>query len=109
LEKDEEDDGQEGQLTEPRIVFNLTQHVPSAKDPGAIAVSREGHVFWTTTEGVLVVDPKKNIVLGKVPTPSELTSITLGEDGFLYLSTKTQLLRIRVQDAPVKVPTNIVV
>ena len=116
LEKEEDDDDSDDEKaqkvnisTEPQMILNLTQHFPSVKEPGAVAVSREGRVFWTTADGVLVVDPEKNMVLGMIPTPSEPTSIALGEDRFLYLSTKTSLLRIRVQQAPVKVPTNVVV
>ena len=97
---DEDDDDEKAQKvnvsTEPQVVLNIAQHFPSVKEAGVITVSREGHIFWMTADGVLVADPEKIMVFGVIPTPSEPISITLGADGFLYVSTMTNLLRIRV-------------
>jgi hypothetical protein len=107
--------------TTSAVAVDLTPYVASAEEkPGSVAVSKD-FVFVTVDDGVLVVEaasagsaPQR--VLGKLelqfaegppppPLPLSLTSITLGEDGFLYLTTRDQLLRIRVRTRPVRHPT----
>jgi glucose/arabinose dehydrogenase len=91
------------------VVVDLTPHVASPDEtPGSIAVSKD-FVFVAVSDGVLIVDAaagaERRRVLGKLELVfkdgSSLTSITLGEDGYLYLTTRDQLLRVRVQQRPV--------
>jgi hypothetical protein len=81
----------------------------SVQESGKIAVDRKGRLFWAVSDNLLVVDPDKGAILGKLALPADATSLTLGEDGFLYITTSNALLRIRVREGPVKAPTNMVV
>jgi hypothetical protein len=62
--------------------------------------------------GVVILNSNTKEWLGTLPvqignsSSSEVTSLTLGEDGHLYVTTRSQLLRIRVKHGPVVVPTN---
>jgi hypothetical protein len=112
---DDDDDEEEGSNdkaslpVEPRLVMNLSQKLSSVQDPGKIAVDRKGRLFWAVSDNLLVIDPDKGAILGKLSLPADSTSLTLGEDGFLYITTSNVLLRIRVREGPVKAPTNMVV
>jgi len=75
---------------------------------GAIAVDRQGHIYLATTNGILVLDGPHGNLLTTLHVPKTPTSLTLGEDGFLYVSTVNQLFRIRVKHGPVLVPINLV-
>jgi len=105
----DEEDGSGKATREPELVMNLSKKLPSIKEPGSIAVDHHGRVFWAVEESLLVVDPVQDRILGTLSLPTEPTSVTLGEDGFLYISTHDTLLRIRIREGPVKVPTNMVV
>jgi hypothetical protein len=108
-DEEEEDKDTSTFSMEPKLVMNLSQKLASVQEPGKIAVDRKGRIFWAVSKMLLVVDPDKGVILGKLSLPAEPTSVTLGEDGFLYISTSNALLRIRVREGPVKVPTNMVV
>lgn len=96
----------EERQAEPKMVFNLSQHVPTT-DPGVMVVDRQSNMYWATEDGILIV--AGNQVLARLPVPAPVTSLTLGDDSYLYATTSTALLRIRVRHGPVKVPTNMVV
>jgi len=130
-EKDEENAGRGAANVAPagpKIVFRLSEHVLSAKEgegPGVIAVSRSGVVFWSVPGGVAIVDIASSAVLGRLDLPpatgdddngdgspsssTEVTSLTIGEDNYLYVTTRTRLYRILLREGPAKVPTNLVV
>jgi hypothetical protein len=110
LEDDDDDDEQEdNKHFDPmgvivKVEFNLTR-ANIADPPQAMAVDEKGHVFLSVPTGVLVI--KNDKVLGTLSvSPTPITSLTLGEDHYLYITTSTQLLRIRVRHGPPKVPTN---
>jgi hypothetical protein len=109
---DDEEEGTNDKATipvEPRLVMNLSQKMASVQEPGKIAVDRKGRLFWAVSDNLLVIDSDKGAILGKLSLPADATSLTLGEDGFLYITTSNALLRIRVREGPVKAPTNMVV
>lgn len=131
---DDEQESNEQSLAQvkSRVVFNLTESLQGFgslmggtaenPSPGSVAVSRSGHVFWATEEGILILDDvmeegghaannqnNNAAILGIIPTPAKPTSLTIGEDGFLYITTDTSLLRIKVRHGPVKVPTDVVI
>lgn len=105
-EDDEEDVSADAGDT-VRIVFNLTAEANLVEPPRAMTVDETGHVFLTIPTGVLIVEEGRN-VLGKLATPTPITSLTLGEDKYLYVTTPTQLLRISVRHGPPKYPTKLV-
>lgn len=96
-------------LVEPKLVMNLSQNLPYVQEPGKIAVDRKGRLFWAVSDNLLVIDPDRGAILGKLTLPADATSLTLGENGFLYITTSNTLLRVRVREGPVKAPTNMVV
>jgi sugar lactone lactonase YvrE len=96
-----------GLLYDAAIVkFNLTDaDVHEASQ--AMAVDESGNVFLAISSGLLVLNEETEI-LGKLDTPTPITSLALGDDKFLYITTSNQLLRIRVRQGPPKLPTNLV-
>ncbi|CAB9504655.1 expressed unknown protein [Seminavis robusta] len=88
------------------IVLDLTQAL-NCTQPGALTVSEKGHVFVAVPQGIAIISAKAS-VLGILPMPSQPTSLTLGEDQFLYAFSDDSLYRIRVRMGPVMVPTNLV-
>jgi hypothetical protein len=108
-DKGEEEEGLESgglKQSTPSINFpqliNLTQHLPYVKEPGALAISQGGYVFVATEEGIVIVDPVLASLVGAIEMQSFPTSLTLGEDGFLYITTDGQLYRIAIKDKPIK-------
>jgi hypothetical protein len=112
---DDDDDKGTSQVSDTRmgllydaaiVKFNLTD-VGVHEAPQATAVDESGNVFLAISSGLLVINEEMEI-LGKLDTPTPITSLTLGDDKFLYITTSTQLLRIRVRQGPPKLPTNLV-
>jgi hypothetical protein len=110
LSEDDDDDEEDTNKIDPtskmggvKVEFNLTS-ANIADPPQAMAVDEKDHVFLSVPGGVLVI--KNDRVLGTLTSPTPITSLTLGEDHYLYITTSTQLLRIRVRHGPPKVPTN---
>ena len=101
---EEEDDQDETTLPKSQVVMDFTEH---ATAPGPIAVDKKGLIFLGVDKGVLIVQDSK--VLARLNVPETPTALTLGEDKFLYISIASSLLRIRVNEGPVHVPTNLVV
>jgi hypothetical protein len=117
LAEDDNNDNEEeaGQVSDKRlgllydtatVTFNLTD-AGVGEPPAAMAVDESGNVFLAISTGILVLKDGKKI-LGKLDTPTPVTSLTLGEDKYLYITTSKQLLRILVRHGPPKFPTNLV-
>jgi len=90
------------------VVTGSSSSSSSSSGGGAIAVDRKGHIYLATTNCILVLDGPHGNLVTTLPVPQTPTSLTLGEDGFLYVSTVNQLYRIRVKHGPVLVPINLV-
>lgn len=86
-----------------RVVFNFSD-AGIKNVPRAMTVDGHGHVFVAAPTGILVI--KDGDVLGTLAGPTPITSLTLGEDRYLYVTTSSQLLRVRVKHGPAKLPTN---
>jgi hypothetical protein len=102
-----------------------------ASGPGFLAVGKSGVVYWAIGGIVLLIDfgndhnhdtgtskGKKQTatLLGRMPLPglsgigdAAVTSIALGGDGYLYVTSHRALLRLRVRDRPAGFPTNMVI
>lgn len=87
-------------------VFNFTDHGLRANTAGPITISKEGHVFVGVAESLAVLDPVAGQVLGVIEIGGQLTSLTIGDDGFLYITTSEDLFRIAIRDKPIKFPTD---
>ena len=78
----------------------------------AITVDSSGNVFATFPGGILLLNCDGQLITAinfddqmsdRIPT-----SITLGlDDGYLYISTKTSLLRLRTKAKPLMHPTDV--
>jgi len=91
---------------------SLAASLARIQHPGPIAVDRSGRVYLGAGKegGVLVLDVAQHEVVAQLDTGGAMIrALTLGEDGFMYLATDAgSLLRMRIRDGPVKVPTNLV-
>lgn len=102
---DDEDESTENNKVST-LVFLSDMGVSLENKASPIEVTQNGIVFWGMKDTILVLDQGR--VLGHVPVPTSPQSLTLGEDGYLYVATSTQLLRVYTKERPVKVPTNMV-
>ena len=97
-----------------QIVMDMTD-VLGISEPGPLVVSEKGHVFMAVPDGVSVLSvSQKGLiftchVVATLPTPRLPTSLTLGDDKFLYIFANDSMFRIRTREGPVTVPTNLVV
>lgn len=115
LEDDDDDDEEKGAVDQrmgllhhtASVEFNLTEAGVTDEPPQAMAIDDQGNVFLAVRTGVLVLKEGKQI-LGKLATPTPITSMTLGEDKYLYITTSISLLPIKVRHGPPKLPTNLV-
>ena len=110
----EEDDDNEGDDTpdgservpKPNVLVDLTTFLAGDELPGGLAVSQD-FIFVLLAQGILVIDPNRQAVIGKLELGTLLTSITLGEDGYLYMSSPTSLFRTRIHSKVLKPPTDV--
>lgn len=78
--------------------FRLSDHIPGATFPGSVAITTKGKVFVAVEKGVAVVDPSRKLVLGLLEMELTPTSLTIGEDGYLYIATTSSLYRIAIRE-----------
>ena len=67
-------------------------------------MSKAGTIFVTVDDGVLIL--RGPLILGRIPVPDRPTAVTLGEDGYLYISSSSRLYRIRTKEKPAEIPTD---
>jgi sugar lactone lactonase YvrE len=75
--------------------------------PGPIVVDQKGYIYAGIDKKLAVLT--HGVIVASMDLPARATSLTLGQDGFLYVSTASDLYRIKVRNQPLKVPTNLVV
>jgi hypothetical protein len=125
--QDEDDDDEDDEESssdrkasslEPRIVFRLQRYLPTALEAGPLVVTASGKLVLATNEGLaLLLPPKVEASLnnkpnssgayrlaGLVPLPimnrPRITSLTLGADNYLYMTTETRLWRMKLREGP---------
>jgi hypothetical protein len=80
-----------------------------AGEPGPIEVDEKGNMYLAVDHGILLVSSSGSI-LGKISIPDiSIVDLTLGEDRFLYVATESKLFRLRLQNKPLKVPTDLII
>mmetsp|Transcript_38602 Transcript_38602/g.56832 ORF Transcript_38602/g.56832 Transcript_38602/m.56832 type:complete len:476 (+) Transcript_38602:120-1547(+) len=92
--------------TTTSILFDATSLSASGRAGvmGGLAIDEHGNIWAAGPGGVLIVSPTGDL-LGCVPTGMEVvTDVAFGADGYLYLTTHTKLLRMKVQVKGVVVP-----
>jgi hypothetical protein len=102
------DEDEEEVKTEVKVVLNITSMLPAVSEPTDLAMTQSGRLFLAFQRGVAIINlPTKQVATMDVP--ERPTSLTLGEDGYLYVTTSSSLYRIRTRERPLKLPTDLVV
>jgi hypothetical protein len=80
-----------------------------AGEPGPNEVDEKGNMYLAVDNGILLVSSSGSI-LGKISIPDiSIVDMTMGEDRFLYiLAIERKLFRLRLQNKPLKVPTDLI-
>ena len=105
---DNEEEKEEGSTSkEPRIIFRLQRYLPTALQPGPLVVTpKQGNIFLATNEGLALLLPNHGTgeyrFAGLLHLPimdrPRITSLTLGQDSYLYVTTESRLWRIKIKD-----------
>jgi hypothetical protein len=80
------------------IVLDYSQY---ATKPGAIEIDNHGNLFLAVNDGIVVVSKEKDLIAKVAFSTNEpIVDLTVGSDKFLYISTKTELMRFRIPGMP---------
>lgn len=118
LSLDDEDEGdaevEAGEKSDSKVRARQSKIVLDyssfASAPGAMEVDEKGNIYLVVDGGVLFVDGSSYTIVGKISISDEsLVDLTLGEDRYLYISTRTKLFRMRVRNGPLKIPTDLII
>jgi hypothetical protein len=105
-------------LPQPRILMRLQRYLPNAMEPGPFVMTpKQRTIFLGTNEGLAILLPndKKNAQGDKRDTGTEdyrlagmialpimdrprITSLTVGDDSYLYVTTESRLWRMKIRD-----------
>jgi ligand-binding sensor domain-containing protein len=114
-DEEEDDDDDDVQVSEsiPKATMERQSaihldYTRYAGEPGPIEVDEKGNMYLAVDNGILLVSSSGSI-LGKISIPDiSIVDMTLGEDRFLYVATESKLFRLRLQNKPLKVPTDLI-
>lgn len=103
---DDDDDEEKETNTESRIVFRLQRYLPTALVPGPLVMTeKKKTIFMATTEGIAMLFPHADgdyrfagLLRLPIMDRPRITSMTLGLDSYLYVTTESRLWRIKIQD-----------
>jgi len=87
-------------------LFNVTRATGSKATAYPSVVTESGLVVAGTSEGLAVIDPVKNLVVGRASIGFPPTSFTLGHDGYFYMTSKSSVYRASTKEKPISFPTN---
>lgn len=79
----------------------------STQKPGPVAVDQKGTLFVGVDEELVVFVNGKPVAT--IALPERATALAIGQDSYLYVSTASDLYRMKVRNQPLKIPTNLVV
>ena len=95
----------------PRVLFRLQRHLPNALEPGPLVVTAQRTIFLGTNEGLAILLPNFDDTDGRlvdyrlagllplaIMDRPRITSLTLGGDGYLYVTTESRLWRLKIRD-----------
>jgi hypothetical protein len=86
---------------------NLLDLSEFSATPGPLVMDKNKHLYVGVDDGVLIVSSAPHKILGHLQLPERPVSLTIGDDGFLYISSTANLYRVRVKNGPMTVPTNL--
>ena len=99
LDKEEEETPQT-----THVLMDLSEY---ATIPGPLIIDKSNHLYIGVNDGVLIVSPAPHKIMGHLELPERPVSLTIGQDSFFYIASTTNLYRIKIKQAPMSVPTNL--
>ena len=100
---DKEEEQETPQITQ--VLMDLSEY---ATIPGPLIMDKSNHLYIGVHDGVLIVSPAPHRIMGHLELPERPVSLTIGQDSFFYIASATNLYRIKIKQAPMSVPTNLV-
>jgi len=110
-------------LDEMQVFLDMTEFFPNetCTEVGiAMTMDSSGNTYATYPGGVAIIDPEGNLLVtvsvsvamndaDGEPIDIQPNGIIIGNDGYLYLTTKDMLLRWRIKSKLLDYPTNLIV
>lgn len=93
-------------LSPMQVRCNMTEY--GIVSVGDISLSDSGKLYSLTDTGLVVLDLQGSL-LGSISLPEPMLHVCLGEDGYIYLSSRTRLYRMRTKEKPLQLPTDRIV
>lgn len=100
-----DDDDEEERMDETRIIFRLQKYLPTALEPGPLVMTeKKKTIFMAAPEGIVMLLPQGSdyrfagLLRLPIMDRPKITSLTLGQDSYLYVTTESRLWRIKIQD-----------
>ena len=90
-----------GEVLESRMFFDGSTLVwdGSRGVCDGLKVDREGNVFASAPGGLLIFNPQGE-KLGLISTNTEISNCVLARDGYLYLTARSRLIRVKTRSRP---------
>jgi len=96
------------------VFFNASEHRELLNDCSfagrhgiqGLAVDHYGNL-WAAVTGGVVVFTDSGEMLGRICIGDSLTDVAFGDDGYLYMTTQTKLLRLKVKSKKLNLPNMI--
>lgn len=96
-------------IEEHHVIFD-TSKITSNAHATAMALDQYGNIFVGHTGGITILDSDGDMI-ATVNLDEDIrpTSLVFGNDGYLYMTTKSSLLRYKIKVKGYKYPTNLIV
>jgi hypothetical protein len=111
---DEDEDNQENELLGRRLdviqEWSVSKEEVSSQKltAGPLVVDQTGNLYVGIKNQVVVLTAQ-GTQIATLDLTQHATSITLGQDGYLYITSSNALFRIKIRSQPLKIPTNMAV
>ena len=100
-----DEDDEQTTPKETQTIMDISDYTAT---PGPLVMDKSQNLYVGLDDGILIVSPAPHKVLGKLQLPERPVTLTIGEDGFFYVSSTTNLYRFKIKIGPMMVPTNLV-
>jgi sugar lactone lactonase YvrE len=84
------------------------EEVSTSLTPGPIVVDQTGILYLGVTNQIVILTGQGRQI-ATLDLPQTATSLTLGQDGYLYVTSSNSLFRIKLRSQALKIPTNMAV
>merc|ERR1712146_686858 len=82
-----------------RTANDLTKNGTRAGNPDGLKVSSSGHLFASGPGGIIIMNPKGEVV-GTLLTQKKTSNISIGKNGYLYITADDLVLRLKTNAKP---------